>query len=184
MSERTVAATDGEVFTVRPLTDADASAVIAGFEHLSPESARRRFFSQSIQQVGRGFLTDLATPRADHVVLLALDGRDHLVGGARGILDPDRPGTAEVSVTVGDPWQGRGLGGALLRLLAADLRRVGVHRLAGHTQLENHRARALIAGSSGLLWVDEPGILGFEIPIGRGALPSEESLYRALHAAS
>jgi RimJ/RimL family protein N-acetyltransferase len=184
MSERTITAHDGEVFAVHALTAADTPGVVAAFEGLSPRSSRLRFFSSNVQRLGRGLFEDLATPHDDHVVLVALDGPGSVVAEARATLDPAAPGAAEIAITVVDRFQARGLGGALLRLLASDLRTAGIQRMRGNTMVDNHAARRLLSRGGALLWVDEPGILGFEIPLRRDAVPSEESLYRALQAAS
>lgn len=184
MNERTILSSGGDVVTVRPLTSADADAVVAGYQQLSPASIRQRFFTPRISHLGPRFLADLATERDDHVVLLAFERSGTLVGEARGILDATRPTSAELALTVGDRWQGRGIGSALWDLLAADLRAAGIHRLRGHTQTDNHRARALLSRRSAIVWVDEPGVLGFEILLEPGAVPSEESFYRALGVAS
>ncbi len=56
---------------------------------------------------------------------------EELVGVARYVRDPDEPKQAEVAVTVQDEWQGRGVGTALLSMLARRARDNGVERFTG-----------------------------------------------------
>jgi GNAT superfamily N-acetyltransferase len=56
----------------------------------------------------------------DHVALVAVvkeGGRRMIIGGGRYIVV--RPGTAELAFAVVDKYQGRGIGAALMRHLAA-----------------------------------------------------------------
>ena len=56
----------------------------------------------------------------DHEAIGALDARTREgVGVARYVRDAERPHVAEAAVVVVDAWQGRGLGGKLLRRLCA-----------------------------------------------------------------
>jgi GNAT superfamily N-acetyltransferase len=68
----------------------------------------------------------LFVPELDHVDHEALGALDAAsgegVGVARYVRDPERPHAAEATVIVIDAWQGRGLGGKLLRRLCARAR--------------------------------------------------------------
>ena len=101
MNERTVRIRGGERVTVRPMTSADAAAVLAGFDHLSAASLRHRFFSPVVR-LTPGVVADLTTVDDQHLVLLAFEGAGQLLGGARATRRRGDPSVAEVAVTVGD----------------------------------------------------------------------------------
>jgi GNAT superfamily N-acetyltransferase len=64
------------------------------------------------------FFTEI--DHVDHEAVGALDAEGRQgVGVARYVRDPERPHAAEAAVIVVDAWQGRGLGGKLLRRLCA-----------------------------------------------------------------
>src|SRR5687768_225289 len=154
MNERTVRIRGGERITVRPMTSADAGAVLAGFAHLSPTSLRHRFFSPVVR-LTPAVAADLTAVDDDHLVLLAFDAAGRLVGGARATRRGHDPSTAEMAVTVGDDHQRRGLGTKLLRLLRADAKAAGIERLAGHVLLDNAAGQALLVASHAACWIDE-----------------------------
>lgn len=183
MNERTIRIRGGERITVRPMRSADAGAVLAGFDHLSPTSLRHRFFSPVVR-LTPAVATDLTAVDDDHLVLLAFDAGGRLVGGARATRRRDDPSTAEIAVTVGDDHQRRGLGTKLLRLLRADAKAAGIERLAGHVLLDNAAGQALLVASHAACWIDEPGVMGFEIPLGRRTVAPEIAGRRALGLAS
>jgi nucleotide-binding universal stress UspA family protein len=82
----------------------------------------------------------------DHEALVAIDPETgHSVGVARFARSEIEPREAEVSVTVADDWQGRGLGTALLERLTERARKEGVHRFTALVQAENRGALALLA---------------------------------------
>ncbi len=184
MNERTIVTRTGEVLLVRPMTSDDDDLVVSAFEHLSPATARRRFFNDTIIRLGHDRLVEVVGLRPGHHVLLAFDRRGGLVGGARWILDPERPGAAEVAVTVGDPWQGEGIGHRLLRLLVEDAVAAGITRLRGHVLVDNGPARGLVSRAGGDVWIDEPGVLGFEIPLRPDRQALDDAIARALRTAS
>jgi L-amino acid N-acyltransferase YncA len=151
-------------FTVRPMEPADTPAVVDGFQHLSPESSFRRFFSPVPRMLDAERLARIVGLRDGHRVLLAFDERGHLAGGARAVPDPDDPGAVELSVTIGDRWQHHGLGRRLMRLLVHDLRREGVERIRGHVLVDNPAAKALV-GPGAHWWFDGGGVVAFEVPL-------------------
>ena len=123
---------DGTRLVVDPLSPEDRDELREGIEHLSPDSRYRRFFTP-VTHVSTQQLTYLTTlDHVQHEALAAVDpdtGRG--VAVARYVLVSDTPDTAEVALAVLDEWQGRGVGRALLRRLAALARRRGIVRFTG-----------------------------------------------------
>lgn len=177
MNERTIRLRGGERIVVRPMTPDDREAVIAGFEHLSPAARRLRFLSPT-PRLTPGMAADLTTVDDDHLVLLAVDERGRVVGGARATRHRADPATADVAVTVGDHLQRRGLATRLLRLLRDEARRAGIDRLAGHVSVENAAAQRMLVSSGAVVSFSEPGVLGFEIPLGRRTVAPEQAVRR------
>jgi ribosomal protein S18 acetylase RimI-like enzyme len=183
MNERTIRLRGGGRVTVRPMVTDDAADVIAAFGRLSPASLRSRFFSPVVR-LTPGVAADLTTVDAQHIVLLARDEDGQIVGGARATRLRSDPAIADVAVTVGDHLQGRGLGTKLLRLLRSEAARAGVDRFAGHVLVDNVAAQAMLVAHHAALWIDEPGVLGFEIPLGRRTVAPEVAARRTLGLAS
>jgi len=129
---------DGRRVEIRALRPEDRSDLLGAVDRVSPQSLYRRFFA-----VKRG-LTEQETDFfvnvdfVDHVALLAVveeDRRATIVGGGRYILV--QPGKAEVAFAVIDEYQGQGVGGALMRHLAAISRDAGLQELVAEVLPEN-----------------------------------------------
>jgi RimJ/RimL family protein N-acetyltransferase len=160
---------DGGTFLVRPMEVGDAPVVRAGYEALSPATLRARFFSP-VPRLSPATLDDLVAVVPGRIVLLAFDARSgELAGGVRAVRFPDGRDAADVAVTVGDSYQRRGLGLALLRCLRRAAAAEGIGRLAGHVLVDNDAARRLIRAAGGRTAFDEPGVLRFEIPVDQPA---------------
>lgn len=117
---------DGERVLLRRLRPDDAERLRTGYILLSPESRRLRFFDQP-SEPPVGFLEQLH-PR-DHVAWGVLDVKAPdgvFFGIARYVRTAPKADSAEVAITVFDPWQGRGVG---LLLHAA------LHRCAARNRL-------------------------------------------------
>ncbi len=183
MNERTLRIRGGQRVTVRPMTSADAGVVLDGFHQLSPTSLRHRFFSPVVR-LTPGVAADLVAVDDQHLVLLAFDADGRLLGGARATRHRDEPSTADFAVTVGDAPQRKGLGTKLLRLLRADAKAAGIERLEGHVLVENAAGQALLVAAHAAMWFDQPGVLGFEIPLGRRTVAPEIAARRTLGLAS
>jgi acetyltransferase len=162
---------------------ADADAVLDGFHHLSPTSLRYRFFNPVVR-LTPGVAADLTAVDDQHLVLLAFDPTGRLVGGARATRHRDDWSTADVAVTVGDSHQRHGLGSKLLRILRTEAKQAGIERLAGHVLVDNAAGQALLVGAHAACWFDEPGVLAFEIPLGRRTVAPAIANRRTLGLAS
>jgi GNAT superfamily N-acetyltransferase len=129
---------DGSRVTVRPISPQDSAPLRAGFERLSEESRYRRFLSpmQELSGPMLRYLTEV--DHHDHEALVAVGADGTIVGVARSVRSRSDPQAAEAAVTVADDWQGRGLGTALLGLLADRARAEGISRFTA-LMLETNR---------------------------------------------
>jgi RimJ/RimL family protein N-acetyltransferase len=157
----------------RPLGPDDAPLIVDALEALSDRSRRMRFASP--------------TPRlSDRLLrhLCAIDGRRHIAWGflsdgrlvamGRLVRFNDEPEAADVSLTVTDGWQGRGLGPALLHRLAEQARDVGVERFSFTVSGDNRPAQKLL---------ERLGVrLRYQSGLGEGSLPVASLLEPAVPA--
>ena len=155
---------------VRPLLYSDRFELALGYQRLSPEARRLRFF-----------VAPEALSGADLEYLANLDYRDHFAwasfaldepgwpgaGVARYIRDPARPTQAEAAVTVLSAYQHRGLGTLLLKMLADEARRHGIAVLVSHVLWDNVEALRALAGAGAdvRITAEEPGVARVEIEI-------------------
>src|SRR4051812_11862181 len=103
-----------------PVGPEDKPLFAAGWSPLSDASVYRRFLlpRDALTVDELAFFTEI--DHVDHEAIGALDpASGEGVGVARYVRDRERPHVAEAAVTVVDAWQGRGLGGKLLRRLTA-----------------------------------------------------------------
>ena len=125
----TVTLRDGSRVDIRPVRPEDKDLFVRGWQRFGEESRYRRFMG------AKGGLTrhDLAyfteVDHVDHEALGALDAETgEGVGVARYIRLGEGARVAEAAVAVVDDWQGRGLGGELLRRLTARAHANGIDR--------------------------------------------------------
>ena len=126
--------------TVRPAAPADADALAAFFDRVSAEDRRFRFFS-AIDHVRTEQIAPLIN--ADHwqseSFLAYAPGSDAII--ASGLLACDKAmDTAEVAVSVDAAYKGKGVGWAMLDLLAREAERRGVRRVIAIESRDNHAA--------------------------------------------
>jgi RimJ/RimL family protein N-acetyltransferase len=111
---------DGSEVLIRSVRPEDKPLFAAGWSRLSDETVYRRFLQpRNTLTVGElAFFTEI--DHVDHEAIGALDSSSREgVAVARYVRDAERPHVAEAAVVVVDAWQGRGLGGKLLRRLTA-----------------------------------------------------------------
>ena len=129
---------DGATLRVRVAEPDDVGRIEDYLIGLSTESRRLRFGTETIDVTRLAGSASRHDPPT-HLTLLALQGGDRgsVVGGAQ-IYRVDEA-RAELSVSVADAWQGRGLGTLLIERANAAARRMGFATLAAMVFPENHR---------------------------------------------
>ncbi|MDH3518005.1 MAG: GNAT family N-acetyltransferase [Acidimicrobiia bacterium] len=107
----------GHTYGVRPLLPSDEDLLVAGFESLSDEARRMRFFvpTPRLSKTQLHYLTDV--DQENHVAIGVLDGAAPVAVGRLIRLDGD-PGSADVAITVVDSHQRHGIGLYLVQALA------------------------------------------------------------------
>ena len=129
---------DGWPLEVRALRPEDRADLLAALGRLGDQSLRRRFFGARRGFTEREIAGFVEIDFVDHVALVAVaeeDGRPVIAGGARYVVL--RPGSAEVAFAVVDEYQGRGVGTALMRHIAAIARGAGLRELVAEVLPEN-----------------------------------------------
>jgi acetyltransferase len=130
---------------IRSIKPEDAPLLQELFDTMSRESIYHRFFSP-LKSLPLSMLVKFTQIDYDReIALVALGeqgGKERLLGVARAISDPDEKG-AEFALTVGDPWQKKGLGAKLLQKCIQVARDYGVKSLHGRVLSDNHAMLAL-----------------------------------------
>jgi len=141
---------DARKVQIRALEPADREGLEAVVQRMSDESIYRRFFSLKRHFTEQEVEYYTNPDFVNHVALVAVledNGVSRIVGGARYVLA--EPGTAEVAFAVDDSLQGRGLGGLLMKHLAAIARTAGLRRLVAEV-LAGNAAMLKVFEKSGL----------------------------------
>lgn len=136
---------DGTPLCVRSLRPSDCDAVAAAFRGLSPEALYFRFWSR-FREVNPRLIEQICSPdQKDHAGWAVLhETREDIpcVAGASLWRLKDDPQAGEVSFTVADEFQGRGLGTLLLAVLWEHALTLGIRRVVGHVLRDNLAMRA------------------------------------------
>ena len=151
--EKTLVSRGGISIRVRPIKPEDAPLMVDLFKVLSTRSIYYRFF-RPLKAIPSDLLARFTQIDYDRdVALVAIDQSvqgERMLGVSRLVGDPDGI-EAEFAVLVGDPWQGKGIGAALLESCLAIAREKGFRSIWGIALAENTQMLELGRG------------LGFEI---------------------
>lgn len=131
---------DGTRVRFRPIRPDDKVWLERGVAQMSPESRYRRFFSpvDHLSPEQLKYFTEV--DQVNHVAWVATipdEPDEPAVAVARFVRVPNDPQTAEAAVTVIDPYQGRGIGRAILLVLSEEAIRLGVKRFSMFVLGEN-----------------------------------------------
>lgn len=162
-AERPVQLTGGGEVLVRPLTTLYREAVRDLHERCSPEARRFRYFT-SMPSLPATMFEGLCDRGRGHSLVAGHDGQ--VVALANLTFTPD-PGIAEFAFLVEDRWQGRGLGGALARMLLHEARDLGFAEVRATFLADNVRVRRLLVSLGATLnHTEDPNVVEARIAVG------------------
>lgn len=181
---------DGSRVQVRPLLYSDRRELAVGYQHLSTESKRLRFFHEKPE------LSD-----ADLEYLTSLDYDDHFAFAAFAADEPGQPGVgvaryirdqsdrtrAEVAVTVLDDYQQRGLGTLLFLLLVDRAVRQGISTFVSYVLWDNTVVMNAFRDAGARIERQEPGVARAEfdlVPEAENTVSLVRSVFRAIARAT
>ncbi len=139
---------DGTPILVRRIRPDDKHLLEDGLRRLSDRSAYRRFLSPKphFSRAELRYLTEV--DGRNHVALVAESPTQpfrHLIGVGRFVRHADDPTAAEAAITVGDDWQGRGVGSLLAVELGKRARGLGIQRFTATMASDNLPAHRLLS---------------------------------------
>ena len=129
---------------VAPLHPGDRSRYLGGVSKMSEQSLYKRFMAPVARLTESQLRYLLEVDHRDHEALLAIDEESGEAVGVARFIRLERPEVAEAAIIVVDPWQGSGLGKALLRMLAQAACEVGVNRFEANVLYDNAPMLALL----------------------------------------
>jgi GNAT superfamily N-acetyltransferase len=137
---------DGLRLLIRPIRTDDKELLGEAFNRLSPETRYRRFFAplDHLSDQDLHYLTEV--DHHNHEALVAIDPADGWIIAVARFIRSEDPDEAEVAVVVGDPWQGRGLGSALLERLVERARAEGIGHFVAIVLSDNRDALEMFRG--------------------------------------
>ncbi len=144
---------DGTSVHIRAIRPDDRGEIARGFAELSPEAVYFRFFrvKQRLTDAELRHFTQLDFVRAAALVAtLRVEDEERIIATARYAVTDDAPAPphrAEIAFTVGDPFQGRGLGTLLLEHLIVIARANGIAEFEADVLGENNRMLSVFAKS-------------------------------------
>ena len=149
---------DGAAVTLRAVRRDDGPRIREAFHKLEPETVYTRFFGYKadVSDTELKRITEVDFERdVALLVTIRLGAKEIVVGGASyfAVDAGDPPRSAELAFTVEEDYQGRGMGGMLLRHLA------GIAREKGILTLEAD----VLASNQGMLGVFRAGGLPMEL---------------------
>jgi CRP-like cAMP-binding protein len=149
---------DGTRLLLRPVLPGDNERTTNGPVEFSSETLYRRFQSPRVPTAGlMRYLFEV--DYVDHYVWVVTTESGDVVADARFVRDERDSSTAEVAFTVGDEYQGRGIGSYLMGALAVAARVAGVKHFTARVLSSNMAMRAIL-NKAGARWErDDLGVV-------------------------
>lgn len=159
----------GKTLTVRFVGADEGEALQRYFRNLSGSSRHSRFL---------GAMSELSASELDHfihvgendrfsvIAVMTIGGRETIVGEARYGFEATSA-DFEFGISIGDRWQGQGIGSALLGNLECRAAALGARRIFGDT-LRSNEVMIALARKSGFAFTRHPDdwkLVRFEKPI-------------------
>jgi len=143
--EKIVTTKGGLRFFIRPIRPEDEPLMVELFQVLSPQTVYYRFF-RPLKKISHKLMAPLTQIDYDRdIALVAIDyghETEKILGAARIMTTPG--GTnPEFAVLVGDPWQGMGVGAALMNHLLSIAKSRGLASISGLVMGTNKTMLAL-----------------------------------------
>lgn len=169
---------DGTTGALRLLRPDDTERLKAFFYRLSPESIfyRALEYRTTITDEEARRLCDVDGVQRVAIAATFLDNSsEQIIGVARyGLVDPDKPDTAEAAVIVEDAFQGRGLGKLLVRRLVEYALAHGVRHIVATIHVNNTKILQFIQ-RSGLNYRRSLSSGNWDVVIDLDSLPAPNS---------
>ena len=133
----------GVEVTIRPIRPEDEPLMVKFHKTLSDRSVHLRYFGlvSLERRIMHERLRRVCFIDYDREIALVADlkNRDgtHQILGVGRLIKEHGTDEAEFAVLISDPWQGKGFGSELLKLLVQIGRKEGLHRITGHISPEN-----------------------------------------------
>jgi acetyltransferase len=133
----------GVEVTIRPIRPEDEPLMVKFHRTLSDRSVHLRYFGlvSLERRIMHERLRRVCFIDYDREIALVVDlkNRDgtHQILGVGRLIKEHGMDEAEFAVLISDPWQGKGFGSELLKLLVQIGRKERVHRIVGHISAEN-----------------------------------------------
>ena len=149
---------DGTELLLRPVLPGDNVRTMQGHVLFSSDTLYRRFMSPRVPSPAlMDYLAEV--DYVDHFVWVMTDEDGNPVADARFVRDDHDPVCAEIAFTVGDAYQGRGIGSFLIAALAVAATVDGVEKFSGRMLADNVAMRTIM-DHYGAFWErDDVGVV-------------------------
>lgn len=156
---------DGTVLYLRPVLPGDSERTANGPVEFSSETLYRRF--QSVRTPSNALMGYLfEVDYLEHFVFVLTDGPDGpVVADGRFVRDEANPAKAEIAFTVGDAYQGRGIGTLLMDAISVAAGYDGVQRFTARVLSDNQAMRAILDHFGATWHRDDLGVVITEIDV-------------------
>jgi RimJ/RimL family protein N-acetyltransferase len=149
---------DGSELLLRPVLPGDNERTMRGHVLFSNETLYRRFMSPRVPSPAlMEYLAEV--DYVDHFVWVMTDVHGNPIADARFVRDDNDPAVAEIAFTVGDAYQGRGIGSFLIAALSVAARVNGVEKFSGRMLADNVAMRSIMDHYGALYERDDVGVV-------------------------